>query len=166
MAILMVLLVEYMPAKYDVISTEEIPAEVYAMKKMEGEVVLPMPVGLRDGFDQIGLNSSDAMFFQPVFDKKLIGGYTARITGDVRDIYLQDSVMVQLLELSLYPDTTYTEPTQQEVKKFYKTFSPDIFFVHPKYKGTNAEKYLRLLADKKGLQQVLDNDYLILAKKQ
>lgn len=146
--VLLLLLVEFKAPHYDVIDKKQIPGEVYAVKEMAGDVVLPMPVGIRDGFNQIGTNNSDMLVYQTVFDKKMIGGYTARITGDVEKRYTEDVVMNQLMKLSEDRRADYTLPSTYEVNKFYKMFNPDIILMDATYTETKAEEFIRTLVEK------------------
>lgn len=163
--VLAVLWVEFNPPKYDVIDSFQTPLEIRQMHSIKGNVVLPMPAGLRDGFTQIGLNNSDMLYYQTLFDKKMIGGYTARLTDDVRKLYLADSVMKNILVLSENPDADVPAPTDEQIDQFYNTFGVDVMCIAPSYKGTKAEQYVRQLAAKKGIYPVLGEKYIILAKK-
>lgn len=164
--LLLILFVEYKPMPYQTIDKYYIPDEVFDIKAMEGEVVCPVPAGLRDGFTQIGLNNSDMLYFQTFFDKKIIGGYTARLTDKVREQYLADSVMKNILYLSENPEGTVLKATDEQVDKFFKTFSCDIFFIHPKYRATAAERYIFDIVAKKGYHITTGDEgkYLIMTR--
>lgn len=162
--VLVVLWFEFTPPKYDVIDSQTTPTEIAQLHSIKGNVVLPIPAGLRDGFTQIGLNNSDMLFYQTLFDKKMIGGYTARLTDDVRQLYLSDSVMKNILILSENPNAVVALPTPQQTEQFFTTFEVDMVCIAPTYKGTKAEEYARYIAAQRGLNIISGEKYLILTK--
>lgn len=162
--LLVILFIEFKPNTYQTIDKQSIPKEVYELKPMKGDVVLPIPAGLRDGFTQIGLNNSDMLYFQTIFDKKMIGGYTARLSSKVKQLYLIDPVMRDILKLSENPNQELPKPTPQQVDAFFAAFAPDIIFIHPKYRATAAERYIFEIAGRKGFRLANAGEYLIMTR--
>lgn len=163
--VLVALLFEFKAPKYEVIDATKTPKEVYALKEIKGNVVLPIPAGARDGFSQEGLNNSDILYFQTIFDKKIIGGYTARSISKVKELYLQDSIMKNVFDLSAQPNGKFVLPTKKQSEDFFKKFGIDIIFIDAKYRATSAEQYIMAIAKQNGYETVLDKEYLILARR-
>jgi len=151
-SVIVILLIEFYPKQYDFIDTAQIPASVYKLKETGGRVVLPIPAGIRDGFIQKGLNNSDILFYQTIFDKKIIGGYTARLSEKVLNEHLNDSVMRDIFTLSENPDTTLQPRSEAEILQFFNKFSPDIIYIHPKWNTPQVQAYINRLAAKRAVK--------------
>lgn len=162
--ILAVLLYEFTPNNYKTIDRSETPAAVYALKDIKGEVVLPIPISVKGEFNKIGADNSNMLYYQTIFDKKIIGGYTKILKGEAKDLYMKDSVMRNIVTLSEDPEKQYNLPTKTETDEFFSKFTVDIIFIDKKYRGTSAEKYITAIANKRGYKKVHNKEYLILAK--
>jgi hypothetical protein len=75
---------------------------VYAMlrDRTDGGAVLELPLGLRDGFGEIGRLDERTLFFQTVSGHPMFGGFVGRLPERVKSWYRQAPVVSTLLKLS------------------------------------------------------------------
>jgi hypothetical protein len=105
-------LFEYLPAPYPSILLE-IP-QMYSQLRSAGPgAVIELPMGLRDGFGQVGMFDDRTLFYQTQHGHPLVGGFAARIPGSIRARYASLPVIRSLLRCS---DPKGCEPAPEDEK--------------------------------------------------
>ena len=103
-------LIEYLPAPYPSISLE-IP-QMYSQLRSAGPgSVIELPMGLRDGFGQVGMFDDRTMLYQMRHGHPLVGGFAARIPESIRARYESLPVIRSLLRCS---EPTGCEPVPED----------------------------------------------------
>lgn len=92
-------LIDYLPAPYPTIGVET-PALYETLAQQPEGAVLELPVGLRDGFEQIGLFDDRTLLHQMAHRHALVGGFAARIPPSTKDLYRDMPIVRSLLLLS------------------------------------------------------------------
>ena len=87
--LLLLTLVEYRPSEYLRFPETDYNKTAERIKKEEGEVLLTLPLGVRDGFTQIGEVDTRFQYLQALHGKKMCGGYLSRVDKSLFDYYLQ-----------------------------------------------------------------------------
>ena len=92
-------LVDFMPAPIPLyrLATPAIYAELDALGPGG---VLELPVGVRDGFGEIGYQRPETMYFQTVHGRPITGGMVARVPAAVKSGYRESPVLGPLVALS------------------------------------------------------------------
>jgi len=103
-------LVEYLPAPYPSISLE-IPQMYSQLHSARPGSVIELPMGLRDGFGQVGMFDDRTMLYQMRHGHPLVGGFAARIPESIRARYESLPVIRSLLRCS---EPTGCEPVPED----------------------------------------------------
>jgi hypothetical protein len=59
-----------------------------------------LPLGLRDGFGEVGQWDDRVLFYQTIHERPITGGFVARLSPAIRAAYADDPLLAALLELS------------------------------------------------------------------
>ena len=103
-------LVEYVPAPYPSISLE-IPQIYSQLRSAAPASVIELPMGLRDGFGQVGMFDDRTLLYQTHHGHPLVGGFAARIPESIRARYESLPVVRSLLRCS---ESTACEPAPED----------------------------------------------------
>ncbi|HWZ21520.1 MAG TPA: hypothetical protein VNW06_02635, partial [Cytophagaceae bacterium] len=155
-------IIEYKPKPYDLFYLNDVPEAMYYIKDLnENKVLMPIPTGIKDGLVGYGIFNTENLYFQTIHKKKVIGGYISRLDKSIIELYLSDSVMVNLFKKKKQKDTTITASSQKDADAFFAKFNPGIFVISPNYRNSFHEKYIySLLANRKYTTKEISN-YLI-----
>jgi hypothetical protein len=93
------LLIDYVPAPFPLIELST-PAVYRAIPPGERGAVLELPVGLRDGFEQIGSFDDRVLRYQMLHGHPLVGGFAARIAPSIKAGYAEMPLVRSFLRLS------------------------------------------------------------------
>lgn len=97
--VVVLLLADYWPAPVPVVGLER-PALDGALRRLPRGVVLELPLGMRDGFGEVGRPNHRAQYFQTLHGQPMAGGFVARLAPQTRAAYQADPVFGRLLALS------------------------------------------------------------------
>jgi hypothetical protein len=154
-------ILEYRPIPFNLFKMQDVPSAIHYLSELDdSKVLMPVPVGLKDGLKEFGTFTTDNLFYQTIHGKKILGGYTSRSDEKTYQLYLSDSVMVDLLTPK---DKLLSNETRSPelVEVFFKKFNPGIILIAPKYRGTNHERYVfNLIKNRKYSTKEMDG-YLI-----
>ena len=103
-------LVEYLPAPYPSISLE-VPRMYSQLRSAGPGSVIELPMGLRDGFGQVGMFDDRTLLYQMQHGHPLVGGFAARIPESVRARYESLPVVRSLFRCS---EPTGCEPAPED----------------------------------------------------
>ena len=93
-------IVDLLPAR-PVLFTVERPRLYGTLRQQqEAGAVCELPMGLRDGFGEVGRLDTRVMFFQSLHDRPITGGFVSRLPPRTRRAYEDDPVLGVLLRLS------------------------------------------------------------------
>ncbi len=137
--LLLLFLVEFAPAGIQTINIQETPKVYRTLKTLEGENLLPIPFGIKNGYIGAGDFRKKDMWHQTVHQKNLIAGY-GPFGDQVWDYYHKDTVMNTLLKVQR--DTTIDIPnfSEKQKRQFFKRFQPDFLVIDQNYPNTKARK--------------------------
>lgn len=141
--VIVLLMVELYPENYQHYNKGPVPAYYEFLSKQKGETALIIPFGRRDGKRMFGdLNDTRQLFYQEVYQKKLISGYISRVPDEYFDEVEQDTVLQHFSRLQQEQEIPAAF-TPQETGKFMKDFHPDWIVVTPPYANDEMINYIR-----------------------
>jgi hypothetical protein len=158
-----VVLVEFWPRPYQRASAANIPAVYSKVAALPGTTLIPIPLGLLDGFRQVGKMQPEQMFYQTRHHKKMPIGYLSRLSADLFTSLNHDSVMHKLLGVQSRPDAKLPAlPTVQQIQRFLHTYDPAAIVISPAYRNQPVHAYLRQMLEPYGYQEQLVGQYILL----
>lgn len=136
------LVIEYFPNGYPIMLKSKVPKIYSSLANKEGEVLLPIPLGIRDGYRELGLFNTKDMFYQIYHHKKILGGLISRVDNKTYNFYMQDSVISQIIRMEI--DTAYIPRslTNEEISRFLNTFKPNFILISPTYKNSKITFFI------------------------
>lgn len=75
-----------------------------------GQAVVELPVGIRDGFGEMGRFDHRALVFQTAHRQPIAGGFVARLSGRTRQTYESNTALRSLLQMSDLPQDARLPP--------------------------------------------------------
>lgn len=103
--VIALMFVDVLPAPLP-LTALSVPAIYKALPGAASGALLELPMGLRDGFGEIGNFDDRVLWYQMSHGRPLVGGFLARIAPSIADGYAQMPVVRSLLELSASPAGT------------------------------------------------------------
>ncbi|QKG58341.1 hypothetical protein GKZ68_17930 [Hymenobacter sp. BRD128] len=167
-ALLLGVLVEFQPTAYPLIRAADVPTAYRVVAASASPVVFPIPLGLLDGYRQVGHMDAQELFYQTVHGKALRGGYLSRVPAATFAAFAHEPVLRTLLLAQEHPDSLALRPapTPAEVRAFRQRYPAAIFVVYPAQKGQPAHQLLqRWLLPAGYVEQVVPDyvgDYVVL----
>jgi hypothetical protein len=151
---------EFKPNTYNLVNKNNIPIVYQEIKNSPNKYLTTMPTGIMDGLKSYGKFNNLEQFYQTEHHKKITGGYLSRVSDDVFDSYLKDSVMFQLFIYSQDKNAQLHIPSKPTIDKYFNTFNTDMFLITPDYRNSNAEKFIRFLIQDKTYKTKSVSNYL------
>jgi len=144
-ALLLGVFIEYQPTAYPLIRTADVPAAYRVAAAGGGPVVFPVPLGLLDGYRQVGHMDAQELFYQTVHGQALRGGYLSRVPDATFAAFAHEPVLRTLLLAQEHPDSLALAPapTPAELAAFGRRYPRATFVVHPPQVGQPAHQLLR-----------------------
>lgn len=106
-ALFAVLTLDFMPMPFPLLALSgpdaatRMPGILNTLRERpERGAVCPLPLGLRDGFGEIGTLDHRVLFDQTIHERPIVGGFVARLSPSVRQRYQADPLISSLLQLS------------------------------------------------------------------
>ncbi|MCR5887962.1 hypothetical protein LRS06_09250 [Hymenobacter sp. J193] len=162
--LLVVVGIEFWPKPYQRASQASIPAVYQQVAKLPGTSLIPIPLGILDGYHQVGHLETEQMFYQTLHRKKLPIGYLSRVRPELFASMRQEPVLRAILYQQTKPDTVQpAPPTAPQVQAFLKTYDPAAFVVGPAYRNQPVHAFLRRLLQPYGFREHLVDGYVLLA---
>ena len=91
---------DYLPAPFPLISLNHPAVYDELRDRAEAGAVCELPLGLRDGFGQLGAFDDGVLFYQTIHQRPMVGGFVARLSRTVTDAYENDPLLAGLVSLS------------------------------------------------------------------
>ncbi|PJJ48477.1 glycosyltransferase family protein [Hymenobacter chitinivorans] len=145
-ALLAVVLFEFWPVPPPLDSSRRLPAAFQAVAKLPGEALFTLPVGLVDGYRQVGKTELRNFLYQPYYRKKIPSAYISRVAAEQFAQFEADTVMhtlVVLQELPAESDTVVVAPSATAAARFRRRYQPSGVLVSPAWRNGPAHRYLR-----------------------
>jgi hypothetical protein len=160
-ALLLGVLVEFQPKAYPLIRANEVPVAYRVAAASSGSVLFPLPLGLLDGYRQVGHMDAQELFYQTVHGKALRGGYLSRVPTATFAAFAHEPVLRTLLVAQEHPDslTLVPAPTPAEVLAFRQRYPAAVFVVHPAQTGRPAHQLLQRWLLPAGYSEQVVPDY-------
>ncbi len=93
-------MLDYLPAPF-ALTTLDHPAIYDVLRdRPESGAVCELPLGLADGFGQVGRFDDRTLFYQTIYERPMTGGFVARLAPSVLEAYRADPLLSALLTLS------------------------------------------------------------------
>ena len=144
-ALLLGVLAEFRPTAYPLIRAAEVPAAYRVAAAGGGPVVFPIPLGLLDGYHQLGHMDAQDLFYQTVHGQALRGAYLSRVPAATFAAFAHEPVLRTLLLAQEHPDSLALAPapTPAELAAFRQRYPGAVFVVHPPQVGQPVHQLLR-----------------------
>jgi hypothetical protein len=144
-ALLLGVFIEFQPMPRPLIRAAEVPAAYRVAAAGGSPVVFPIPLGLLDGYRQIGHMDAQELFYQTVHGQALRGGYLSRVPAATFAAFAHEPVLRTLLLAQEHPDSLALQPapTSAEVLAFRQRYPAAVFVVHPLQASQPAHQLLR-----------------------
>lgn len=159
------LMLETKPKKYSMVIENKIPAIYTDIKNHSNQTLTIMPGGVMDGLKHVGNFNNLDHYYQTYHTKKITAGYLSRVSEDVFESYLSDSIMYQIIQYSASPNAPLHPVDSTELDLFYKKFKTDMFLIKPEYRNKNAEIYIRSLLKGQTHEEIEKDGYLLIVLK-
>lgn len=108
--------VDLVPVPFPLLDVDATPHLYTTLASMPDGAVCELPMGLRDGFEQIGAFDDRTLQFQFVHGHPLVGGFAARIPDSLKRRYANQPLVRSLLALSA-PAGGTLEPTDEALTR-------------------------------------------------
>lgn len=138
--LLLLCIAEYWPKTYMLFPTKDYTATAGLIKDQEGEVLLTLPFGVRDGYRMIGEQDNQQLYAQTLHQKKLIGGYFSRLSDSVFAFYESDPLCASLFRLMEKETAAIVD---QDYSGFFEKFHPNLLYVREDYLESPAFYHFR-----------------------
>ncbi|MGI4869732.1 MAG: hypothetical protein ACRYFX_00990 [Janthinobacterium lividum] len=162
-------LLEFQPNAYALIRATDVPAAYRVAAASAAPVVFPVPLGLLDGYHQVGQMDAAELFYQTTHAKALRGGYLSRVPAATFAAFAHEPVLRTLLTAQEHPDSLVLlpPPTSAELLAFRQRYPGAVFVVHPAQRGQAAHQLLRQWLLPAGYQeQAAAQGYVVLRPEQ
>ncbi|QKG53979.1 hypothetical protein [Hymenobacter sp. BRD67] len=136
---------EYQHTAYPLIRTADVPEAYRLAAALPGGILFPVPLGLRDGNQQVGIMNPAELFYQTRHAKALRGGYLSRVPAATFAAFAHEPVLRTLLIAEQHPDSLalLPAPTPAELLAFRQRYPQAIFVIRPEQHEQPAHRLLR-----------------------
>ncbi|MDB5235595.1 MAG: hypothetical protein JWR44_2588 [Hymenobacter sp.] len=154
---------EFQPRPFPLIRTADVPAVYAAAASLPGRALYPIPVGLLDGYRQVGVANPTELFYQTRHHKALPGGYISRISAATFAAFEHNGPVQAALLRAQQPDSAqHAPPTTAQVRAFLQRYQPAAFVVHPDFRNAPVHQLLRQLLQPIGYTERDMGGYVLL----
>ncbi len=154
---------EFQARPYPLIRVADVP-QVYAVAAaLPGPTLYPIPVGLLDGYRQVGHMNPDELFYQTRHHKALPGAYISRIPAATFTAFDNADPVQHALLRAQQPDSLQpAQPTTAQTLAFLRRYQPAAFVVHPEFRNSPAHQLLRRLLQPIGYAEQTVQGYILI----
>lgn len=160
LVLLLFIVLEYWPKPYAFFPEKDYTTTAKLIQSQEGEVLLTLPFGVRDGYKMIGEQDNQQLYAQTLHGKKLIGGYFSRLSDSVFAFYENDPLCKDLFTLMNRQNTWEELVTPRDYSGFFEKFHPDLLYVREDYLESAAFAHFREAARLNGVKLIQVGDQL------
>jgi hypothetical protein len=143
----LVLFAEYWQQDYRLLCRADVPRVYEQLAACDEGVLLEIPFGLRDGFHWRGDERTTELFYQTVHHKPIIAGLVSRSSHGLFDRLLGDTVLAALVSMQEGSPPALAAASHGEVEQFLATFRVRYVLIHPEYRGSAVERYVKASFD-------------------
>ncbi len=156
-----VFIIEFTPKNIHGLNVSQVPKVYKELKSMEGENLLPVPFGIKNGYMGNGDFKKKDMLYQTVHEKNLISGY-GPFGDSVWNYYHSDTIMKTML--SVQRDTSLKKPdfSRNQKKQFFRHFKPDFIIITPEYRDSKLVAILNDVVKRRIESKKRINDHLLI----
>ena len=155
--------IEFQPRPFPLVRVADVPAAYTAAAALPGAVLYSIPVGLLDGYRQVGFGNPAELFYQTRHHKAVPGGYISRIPATVFTAFAHGDPVQDALLRAQQPDSAQpAPPTARQVQAFLRTYNPAAFVINPTFRNQPVHTYLRQLLQPYGYREQLVDGYVLL----
>ena len=160
-------LFEFQPTAYPLIHRADVPAAYRAAAAAPGPVVFPVPVGLLDGYHEVGRFDPAELLYQTEHGKALPGAYLSRVPAATFAAFAREPVLARLLLAQRRPDSLalVPPPTPGQVQAFWRRYPAAVFVVHPAFREQPVHWVVRGLRPPGAYQEQVVAGYAVLRPK-
>ena len=122
-AVALAVMADYVPAPFPLVRMDRLALYDILRARPEPGAVCELPLGLADGFGQVGRFDSRTMFYQTIHARPMVGGFLARLPPSVTSAYMANPLMAGLLRLSSEaadPGTDHPLPGRAEATEILR----------------------------------------------
>jgi hypothetical protein len=120
-AVFALLTLDFLPIPFPV--TPLAPPSIFSVLRSRPETgaVCALPLGLRDGFGEIGALDHRVLFYQSIHERPIVGGFVARLAPSIVRTYQSDPLISSLLRLSTAQAVPGDLPDRDTAKRSMQT---------------------------------------------
>lgn len=153
---------EFQPRAFPLVRVADVPAAYAVAATRPGPVLYPIPVGLLDGYRQLGIANPAELFYQTRHHKALPGGYISRIPAAVFAAFDRADPVQHVLLRAQQPDSAQPAlPTVAQTEAFLRRYQPAAFVVHPAFRNSFAHRRLRQVLQPLGYTEQVVGGYVL-----
>lgn len=157
---------EFQVKAFPLVRVADVPAAYLATNALPGPALYPIPMGLLDGYHQVGIADPAELFYQTRHHKALPGGYISRIpAATFASFEHADPVQHALLRAQAPDSTQPARPATTEVRAFLQRYQPAAFVIHPEFRNAPVHQLLRQLLQPIGYTEEVVGRYVLVRPK-
>ena len=154
---------EFQPRPFPLVRVADVPAAYTVAAALPGSALYPIPVGLLDGYRQLGIGNPAELFYQTRHHKAVPGGYISRISAATFAAFEHDDPVQQALLRAQQPDSAQLPlPTVAQTRTFLRRYRPAAFVIHPEFRNAPVHQLLRRLLQPIGYTEQVVGTYVLL----
>ena len=153
---------EFRPQPYPLIRVTDVPAAYSAASALPGPALYPIPLGLLDGYHEVGRANPAELFYQTRHHKALPGGYISRVPAAMFAAFRTADPVQHALLCAQAPDSLQpAPPTPAQTLTFLRRYRPAAFVVHPEFRNAPVHRLLRRLLQPIGYTEQVVAGYVL-----
>lgn len=153
---------EFQPRPFPLVRLADVPAAYAVAAALPGAVLYPIPVGLLDGYRQVGISRPAELFYQTRHHKAVPGGYISRVPAATFAAFEHEDPVQYALLRAQQPDSAQpARPTRAQVRAFLRRYQPAAFVVHPEFRNASVHQLLRHLLRPLGYTEAVVAGYVV-----
>jgi len=159
----LLLWLEFQPTAFPLVRVSDVPAVYNQVAALPGASLYPIPVGLLDGYRQVGQFDPAEVFYQTRHHKAQPGGYISRISAATFQVFEHaDPVQQALLRAQQTKTLPATVPSPAQVEAFLQRQRPTAFVISPACRNAPVHRLLRQLLQQRGFSEQAVGVYVLL----
>ncbi len=158
----LLVVLEYQVRPFSLVRTTDVPAVYTVAAALPGAALYPIPIGLLDGYRQVGIANPAELFYQTRHHKALPGGYISRIPEATFAAFATADPVQRALLRAQQPDSTPAAlPSTAQTRAFLRRYQPAAFVVHPEFRNSAVHVLLRQLLQPVGYCEQVVRGYVL-----
>jgi hypothetical protein len=92
--------IDFLPAPFPLLTLDHPALFDVLRSRPEVGAVLDVPLGIRDGFGELGALDTRILWYQTIHERPVVGGFVARLAPSIERVYQADPLLSALLRAS------------------------------------------------------------------